>query len=201
MTKNDIDNQIKEFLKVLVYEAQFLAFKNKLLKNNSNNDLKNYIDAELVKISKEIINGVFKKNIKEKKKSKIIVKSNKSNIPKSNKKSKQKVIKEPPQDFFNYKNHTYKSLSEEINTPISVFELILKQNKIILSIVPEEKISSSIWIILQEFVQNKYRIIMSSKRKADSDKIKITNRKFRSTTPEQYRGGNFGKLIYIGKTN
>jgi len=171
MTKHEIDNQIKEFLNVFVYEAQFSAFKNKLLKNNTNKDSKKYIDSELEKISKYIVNGKFKKNNDLKKTPKVSVKSKKSNIPKTIKKSKGKVIKEPPQDFFNYKNHTYKSLSKEINTPISVFEILLKQKKISLSIEPEDKISLSIWIILQEFVQNKYKIIMSSRRKSDSDQI------------------------------
>lgn len=199
MTIQDVEKQIKEFLNILVYEAQFLAFKNKLLKNSRNKELQKFINFELEKISKQFTNGKFKANDKIKKTPKTKVKSKKANILNDVKKSK--VIKDPPQDFLDYKSYTYLSLSKEINTPISVFETLLKQKKYFESIQPEEKISDSTWIILQQFVQNKYKIIMSARRKIDSDKVKITNRKFRSTTPDQYRGGNFGKIIYIGKTN
>lgn len=199
MTIQEVEKQIKEFLNILVYEAQFLSFKNKLLKNSRNKELQKFINFELEKISKQIANGKFKANDKIKKIPKTKVKSKKENILNDVKKSK--VIKDPPQDFLDYKSYTYLSLSKEINTPISVFETLLKQKNYFESIQPEEKISESTWIILQQFVQNKYKIIMCARRKIDSDKVKITNRKFRSTTPDQYRGGNFGKIIYIGKTN
>lgn len=199
MTIQEVEKQIKEFLNILVYEAQFLAFKNKLLKNNKNKEVQKFINFELEKISKHIVNGRFKTDNKVKKVLKSKVKSKKDNNLTDVKKSK--VIKDPPQDFLDYKKHTYLSLSKEINTPISVFETLLKQNNYFAAIQSEEKISDNTWIILQHFVQNKYKIIMSARRKNDSDKIKITNRKFRSTTPDQYRGGNFGKIIYIGKTN
>ena len=199
MTKQEVEQQIKEFLNILVYEAQFLAFKNKLLKNSRHKELQKFINFELEKISKQIVNGKFKANNKIKKIPKTKFKSKKENI--LNEVKKSKVIKDPPQDFLDYKSYTYLSLSKEINTPISVFETLLKQRNYFESIQPEEKISENIWIILQQFAQNKYKIIMSARRKTDSDKVKITNRKFRSTTPDQYRGGNFGKIIYIGKTN
>ena len=199
MTKQEVEQQIKEFLNILVYEAQFLAFKNKLLKNIRHKELQKFINFELEKISKQIVNGKFKANNKIKKIPKTKVISKKENI--LNEVKKSKVIKDPPQDFLDYKSYTYLSLSKEINTPISVFETLLKQRNYFESIQPEEKISENIWIILQQFAQNKYKIIMSARRKTDSDKVKITNRKFRSTTPDQYRGGNFGKIIYIGKTN
>lgn len=199
MTKQEVEKQIKEFLNILVYEAQFLAFKSKLLKNSKNKELQKFIHSELEKISKQIVNGNFKANNKVKKIPKIKVKSKKEYILNDVKKSK--VIKDPPQYFLDYKLYTYLSLSKEINTPISVFETLLKQKNYFESIQPEEKIIENTWIILQQFVQNKYKIVMSARRKVDSDKVKITNRKFRSTTPDQYRGGNFGKIIYIGKTN
>jgi hypothetical protein len=199
MTKQEVEKQIKEFLKILVYEAQFLAFKNKLLKNTRNKEALQFINFELEKISKQIVNGKFKISDKVKKVSKTKVKPKKDNT--LNGVNKSKVIKDPPQDFLDYKSYTYLSLSKEINTPISVFETLLKQRNYFESIQPEEKIIENTWVILQQFVQNKYKIIMSARRKIDSDKVKITNRKFRSTTPDQYRGGNFGKIIYIGKTN
>lgn len=199
MTKEEVEQQIKEFLNILVYEAQFLAFKNKLLKNTRNKEVLQFINFELEIISKQIINGKFKKSDKVIKIVKTKVKSKKDNALNSVKKSK--VIKDPPHDFLDYKSYTYLSLSKEINTPISVFETLLKQRNYFESIQPEEKICDNAWIILQQFVQNKYKIIMSARRKIDSDKVKISNRKFRSTTPDQYRGGNFGKIIYIGKTN
>ncbi len=199
MTIQEVDKQINEFLNILVYEAQFLAFKNKLLKNNKNKEVQKYINYELEKISKQIVNGKFKKENKVKKIPKTKVKSKKVKNLTDGKKSK--VIKDPSQDFLDHKKYTYLSLSKEINTPISVFEILLKQKNYLLAIEPEEKISENTWIILEQYVQNKYKIIMSARRKSDSDKIKITNRKFRSTTPDQYRGGNFGKIIYIGKTN
>jgi hypothetical protein len=199
MTKQEVEIQIKEFLNILVYEAQFLAFKNKLLKNNKNIEVQKFIIFELEKISKHIVNGKFKTVNKVKNTPKTKVKSKKDNNLSDVKKSK--VIKDPPHVFLDYKKYTYLSLSKEINTPISVFETLLKQKNYFASIKPGEKISVNTWIILQQFVQNKYKIIMSARRKSDSDKIKITNRKFRSTTPDQYRGGNFGKIIYIGKTS
>lgn len=199
MTKEEVQQQIKEFLNILVYEAQFLAFKNKLLKNIRNKEALLFINSELEKISKQIVNGKYKANNKIKKSPKTKVKSKKDNALNGVKKSK--VIKDPPQDFLDYKSYTYLSLSKEINTSISVFETLLKQNNYFETIQPEEKICDNAWIILQQFVQNKYKIIMSARRKNESDKFKFTNRKFRSTTPDQYRRGNFGKIIYIGKTN
>lgn len=197
MTKQEVENQINEFLKIVVYEAQFLAFKNKLFKNNKNNDLENYIKSELQKISKRFINGKYTANNKLNNMPKVKLKKTGN----QNNNNKRKVINEPPQVFFNYKNHTYISLSNEINTPISVFEILLKQKNNFEKIIPNEKISIDSWLILEEFVLNKYKIVISQRRKCNSDKIKITNRKFRSTTPDQFRGGNFGKIIYIGKIN
>ena len=199
MTKEEVQQQIKEFLNILVYEAQFLAFKNKLLKNTRNKEALQFINSELEKISKQIVNGKFKKSDQGKKIAKTKIKSKKDNTLNVVKKSK--VIKDPPQDFLDHKTYTYLSLSKEINTSISVFETLLKQKNYFETIQPEEKICDNAWIILQQFVQNKYKIIMSTRRKNESDKFKFTNRKFRSTTPDQYRGGNFGKIIYIGKTN
>lgn len=199
MTKQEVEKQIKEFLNILVYEAQFIAFKNKLLQNNRNIEIQQFINFELEKISKQIHDGKFRSNNKIKKIPKTKVKSKKENILNDIKKSK--VIKDPPQDFLDYKSYTYLRLSKEINTPISVLETLLKQKNYFESIQPEEKISENAYIILQQFVQNKYKIIMSARRKIDSDKIKTTNKKFKSTTSNQYRGGNFGKIILIGKFN
>lgn len=199
MTKEEVQQQIKEFLNILVYEAQFIAFKNKLLKNTRNKDALQFINFELEKISKQIVNGKFKVSDKAKKIAKTKIKSKKDNTLNVVKKSK--VIKDPPQDFLDHKTYTYLSLSKEINTSISIFETLLKQKNYIETIQPDEKICDNAWIILQQFVQNKYKIIMSVRRKNESDKFKFTNRKFKSTTPDQYRGGNFGKIIYIGKTN
>ena len=203
MTKKELDNLIESFKNSLIYEAQFIAFEKKILRLTTNFELKKYITSELKKIKKGIKNGKYKsppfaKNKLEEKK-KTIKNSNKSPL-----KSRKEILQEissKKEISYNYRINTCASLCENLEITLPFLERLIKQKCPDISIDPNSAISDKVWNVIEEYTINKLNALESIKKKEKYNEIPTRKKKTRNSLTKSYIGGNFGKLIFIGKTN
>lgn len=209
MTKQEIEKSIDEFLKVLVYEAQFLSFQKKLLHGIRDPELRLFADVELKKIKLSIKNGQYrnspisyKQKYKNKKtepaQRKVEPRVNKKNIP-TKIKAKIDTIPSTKDVVFNFKNHTYRDLVHKIDVQILFIERLLTTKGINEKLDLNSPISESVWNIIKDFVINKLKLIEATKRKEAVKEYPIFKKNISSAPLKQYVGGNFGKLIFTGK--
>ena len=211
MKKEEIEKAISEFKKVYVHEAQLLTFKKKLIYKIRDNELKYFAISELIKIKSNVKEEVIKSNLnnkqnikhkKKEKKSKINEKSKTENTNKKDNQFDNRILNDSQDTIFNYSSITYKELAEQIGVQISFIERLIYKFKIDQTLDINKYIEKDNWIIIKDFVLNKIKIINTTKRKEELDKSIHVKRNKVSTTPlRQYVGGNFGKLIFTGKTS
>lgn len=218
MTNLVIDSTISDFLHGLVYEAQLLSFQKKLLHSIKNNDLRKYADDELKKIKSHIHNGTYKpqtivaKGLATKAKAESRPNQDVKNSDTSvalkhkpiilNKTFQKKVfnVGESNNLRLDYKILTYEALANKIDIKLLFLNRLVISKGKSFSLEPDAFVSTEVWDIIEEFVLNKLKIINSIKKREQIVNQTSKRKVVPSSSPlRQFVGGNFGKLIYIGK--
>jgi hypothetical protein len=214
MTKEEIDKQINEFMEILVYEAQLISFQKKILHKIKDTGLRKHAESRIRIIQSSLKNGkYFQKSSKPidqtviKKKNPVSVTKNKKNKPtkkhtgnkndiqdKNNSDQKKEIL-------FDYKKYTYQELSNLTAFTLDFINRIIHSKGINEPVIPDEHISDNVWSVIKEAVFNKLRLNEASERKEKSINIIKSKKSFTQTPLRTFVGGNFGKLIFTGKTS
>jgi hypothetical protein len=192
MSKSEIDIEIGIFLKKLIYEAQFIAFQNKLLQNISDSTLKSYAESELNKIRMQIKKGRYKKNDPLSFQNKLIAENERKQRQRKMKKGEEKIKqlqKNSKPVPYRFQNITYKNLAETIETDFEYFRRLMLSKMPGFKAQENDILNDTGWYLIRSFVLKSIREIK------EKEKDKYTYGKTRKIHP------NFGRLIYTGQTN
>jgi hypothetical protein len=193
MNREQIDAEIEKVISGLVYMPQLEALKRKLLNTVKSADDRKYASEKLEHLQLFFNTGRF--NIDSYRKAFTKYSDKNSNLAK---KEPQKKTKLKPDSFDEYSIYTYNELAIKTKVSIHFLENLVKAKITGGTLDMNGKITREHWSILSDFVLNKIYLLKC--REKQYVPVLYPSGNYISRTQIKPRGGNFFKLIYIGRS-